>query len=136
MLHQENFEVRDNELDAQGVVNNANYFVYMAHARHKYIALLGLNFDEMARRGQNCFLISSTIEFKQPLRSGNKFYIISKLMPEGKIKFAFKQQIFREDKMLIAEGYNICVCIDETNRRRPYIPQKIAEILAKSILTK
>ena len=38
------FEVRDNEIDIQGVVNNANYFIYMAHARHKFLSEI-LKFD-------------------------------------------------------------------------------------------
>ena len=53
-MHKEIFEVRDNELDIQGVVNNANYFIYMAHAR-QYIHEIGLNFAEMAQSGKNVF---------------------------------------------------------------------------------
>ena len=126
-----NFEVRDNELDAQGVVNNANYFIYMAHARHQYAKKLGLDFVEMANNGQNLFLISSNIEFKQSLKSNDFFMVTSEVVLEGKIKFAFKQQIIKNDDTIIVNGYNICVCIDETNRRRPYIPQQILDNLIK-----
>ncbi|QGO66637.1 hypothetical protein Psal073_01594 [Piscirickettsia salmonis] len=29
-------EVKDSELDAQAIVNNAVYFTYLEHTRHKY----------------------------------------------------------------------------------------------------
>ena len=47
MEYRVEFEVRDNEIDIQGVVNNANYFIYMAHARHKFLSeILGNLFCE------------------------------------------------------------------------------------------
>ena len=65
-------EVRDNEIDIQGVVNNANYFIYMAHARHKFLKeVLDIDFIEMAKSNMNLFLINSNIEFKKPLEGVN-----------------------------------------------------------------
>jgi acyl-CoA thioester hydrolase len=134
-MHTVDFEVRDSELDAQGVVNNAYYFIYMAHARHKYIAKLGIDFVEMAKQGQNLFLIASNLEFKQSLKSGENFTVTSELVPEGKIKFAFKQTIAKSDGSVVATGHNICVCIDETNRRRPYLPELISKAITRNVDT-
>lgn len=133
-MHQVIFEVRDNELDAQGVVNNSNHFIYMAHARHKFVEELGIDFVEMAKAGQNLFLIASNLEFKQPLKSKDQFIVESELVAESKIKFAFKQTIKILDGTVIANGYNICVCIDENNRRRPYMPEKIAQAITNNEL--
>ena len=36
-LYKLEFEVRDNEVDMQGVVSNGNYYIYFAHARHKFL---------------------------------------------------------------------------------------------------
>jgi acyl-CoA thioester hydrolase len=105
----------------------------MAHARHKYIAKLGIDFVEMAQQGQNLFLIASNLEFKQSLKSGENFTVTSALVPEGKIKFAFKQKITKSDGSIVATGYNICVCIDETNRRRPYLPEIISRVLTHNV---
>lgn len=124
-MHTVSFEVRDSELDAQGVVNNANYFVYMEHARHKFAESVGLHFVEMAKAGQNLFLISSQIDFKQSLRSMDSFVIETILVLEGRVRFGFKQAVKRSDGTLVALGYNVCVCIDENNRRRPYIPEQV-----------
>src|SRR5579863_6233757 len=105
----ENFEVRDNELDVQGVVNNANYFVYMAHARHKYVESIGINFVEMAHKKQNLFLIRAELDFKSPLKGGDKFFIETTIIPEGKIRFAFHQVVKKLDSTIVAIGHNICV---------------------------
>ncbi|MGB4191543.1 MAG: acyl-CoA thioesterase [Rickettsiales bacterium] len=123
-------EVRDNEIDIQGVVNNANYFIYMAHARHKFLQEeLKIDFIEMAKANQNLFLINATIEFKKPLLPNQKFYITCKLVPEGRIRFTFEQEIrLSSDNSLIAKGLNVGVCMDG-NKNRPYVPEAIVEYL-------
>jgi|TARA_B110000503_G_C6889687_1_gene306195 acyl-CoA thioester hydrolase len=124
------FEVRDNEIDIQGVVNNANYFIYMAHARHKFLKeILAIDFIDMAKANQNLFLISSKIDFKKPLLPNDKFYITCKLIPEGRVRFIFEQEVrLSSNDSLIAKGVNIGVCMDG-NRNRPYIPEAIEEYL-------
>ncbi len=129
MEYKVEFEVRDNEIDIQGVVNNANYFIYMAHARHKFLnEILKIDFIEMAKDKQNLFLISAKIDFKKPLLPNDKFYITCKLIPEGKIRFVFEQEVRLYDNTLIAIGYNTGVCIDG-NKNKPYVPKKILEYL-------
>lgn len=120
------FEVRDNEIDIQGVVNNSNYYIYLAHARHKYAKDIGISFSKMAEEMQFLFLLESKIEFKKSLRSEDKFYVTCRLVPEGARKFAFEQEIRKiEDNLLIAKSYNVCACIDGNNRNRPYLPECI-----------
>jgi len=125
-MYKEFFEVRDNEVDAQGVVNNANYFIYMSHARHKYLDGIGINFHEMAKNNQQLFLTSSNIEFKKSLGANNKFYISCKMIKSGSIRICFEQEIRLVDTdELIAKAQNIGVCMDG-NKKRPYIPEHIS----------
>ncbi len=122
-MYKELFEVRDNEIDAQGVVNNANYYIYMAHTRHKYLDTIGINFHEMALHNQMLFLVSSNILFKKPLKANDKFYVTCKMSKSGAIRICFEQEIrLLETDELIATGSNIGVCMDG-NRKRPYIPE-------------
>ena len=124
-MYKEYFEVRDNEIDAQGVVNNANYYVYMAHARHKYLNNIGINFHEMTMNNQQLFLISSSIEFKKPLVANSQFYISCKMLKSGSIRICFEQEIrLVQSDELIAKAQNIGVCMDG-NKKRPYIPEQI-----------
>ena len=125
-VYQLEFEVRDNEIDIQGVVNNSNYLIYLAHARHQYVKQLGVSFSKWSEDKQYLFLVKTEIEFKKPLRSEDKFYVTCKLVPEGKVRFAFIQEIIKlPDNLLIAKAHNTCVCIDGNNRNRPYLPEII-----------
>jgi acyl-CoA thioester hydrolase len=127
-IFQEKFEVRDNEIDIQGVVNNSNYYVYFAHARHKYAKKIGISFSKMAEAKQLLFLVESRIEFKKALKSEDEFYVSCELKPEGASRFAFEQEIRKvQGNVLVAKAYNICVCIDGNNRNRPYIPDLIKQ---------
>lgn len=120
------FEVRDNELDMQGIVNNANYYIYLAHARHQFLKSIGISFSEMATANQNLVLISSTIEFKQPLKAEEKFYVTCKMRLDGKVRIAFEQEIRKiENDVLVVKSDNIGVCLDGNNRNRPYLPDII-----------
>ena len=124
------FEVRDNEIDIQGVVNNANYFIYMAHARHVFLKeILKIDFIEMAKANLNLFLVNSNIDFKKPLLPNDKFYVTCKLIPEGKIRFVFEQEVrLSANDALIAKGLNTGVCMDG-NKNRPFIPEVMVKFL-------
>jgi len=121
------FEVRDNEVDLQGVVNNANYFIYLAHTRHKFLKYIGVSFSKMAEEKQYLLLTSSNIEFKRSLIAEDKFYVTCKMVPEGTVRFGFEQEIKKLDdkETLIVKSYNVAACIDGNNRNRPYIPDII-----------
>ena len=131
MVYIVEFEVRDNEIDIQGVVNNANYFVYMEHTRHQFLKdILNIDFIAMAKENLNLFLISSNIEFKKPLLPNDKFYVTCKLYREGRIRFAFEQEIrLSSSDLLIAKGLNIGVCMDG-NKNKPFIPDALTGYLA------
>lgn len=62
-------EVRDYELDVQGIVNNACYLNYFEHARHRYINQLGVDFIQWHQRGFDLVVVESNIKYKQPLTS-------------------------------------------------------------------
>ena len=121
-------EVRNNEVDLQGIVNNSNYFVYMAHARHSQLKGLGVDFAKYHEEGYDLVLCSSHIEYKAPLVSGDWFVCSSKVELMGKIRFKFTQEVRRKsDDKLMATGEYIATCI--TSNGRPKIPQSLKDAL-------
>lgn len=136
-LYKLNFEVRDNELDIQGIVNNANYSIYFAHARHKFIKEIGISFAKMAEEKQLLVLVSTHVEFKRPLKAEDTFYVTCKLVPEGTLRFAFEQEIRKiEDDTLMAKSFNIAACLDGNNRNRPYLPEIIKKYFPMADINK
>ena len=121
-------EVRDNETDLQGIVNNANYFIYMAHTRHKHLKVLGFDFAEVAQQGYNLVLVHTDISFKDSLKSGDRFSVTSKIETKGKIRVAFIQKVIREfDNKVVAEATNTATCI-HTQTGRPKFPEEIKRL--------
>ena len=121
-------EVRDNETDLQGIVNNANYFIYMAHTRHKHLKMLGVDFAEVAQKGYNLVLVHTDMSFKDSLKSGDRFSVTSKIETKGKIRMAFIQKVIREfDKKVVAEAINTATCI-HTQTGRPKFPEEIKRL--------
>ena len=129
-LKRVSFEVRDSELDVQGRVNNANYFHYLEHARHQGLKAIGCSFSKLAAEKQYAVLLSTSVEFKQPLLPEEQFFVDTKLVPHSKIRFAFKQEIRKKaDDSLVLTAENICVFIDGNNNNRPYMPFFIKQCL-------
>ncbi|MDA3891129.1 MAG: acyl-CoA thioesterase [Salinivirgaceae bacterium] len=88
------FKVRDYECDLQGVVNNSVYQNYLEHTRHEFLESMGVSFAELFEKGIMAVVARADIQFKTPLKSGDKF--ISKLNVEKEgIKYLFHQDIYR-----------------------------------------
>lgn len=121
-------EVRDNETDLQGIVNNSNYFVYMAHTRHKHLKMLGVDFAEVARQGYNLVLVNTDISFKDSLKSGDLYYVTSKIETKGRIRVVFFQRVIRKsDKKVVAEATNTTTCL-HVQTGRPKYPEEIKKL--------
>lgn len=89
-------EARDYECDIQGIVNNANYLHYTEHTRHKFIQTLGLNFAELHNDGIDVVVARMNLQYKTPLRGGDKFISRLRMTKEG-IRYVFHQDILRAD---------------------------------------
>lgn len=126
-IFQMEMEVRDYELDAEGIVNNANYLHYLEHTRHGFCIKNGISFAEMQAQGVIPVLNRVEIDYKTPLKSGDKF--ISKLWVERKgVRFVFHQDIFRiPDNTVVVSAIVSCVCLSEGKLDRGEMLAKIFE---------
>ena len=106
-------EVRDSELDLQGIVNNGNYFVYMEHARHKHLKSLDLDFKKLHDAGYDLVLSEVQMKFKAPLVSGDDFITSSQMEKKGRVRVLVKQSITREsDNQIINEAVFTITCVN------------------------
>ena len=105
-------KVRDYECDLQGIVNNANYQHYMEHSRHELLEKLGVNFGKLHEDGIDAMVAKITIEYKIPLRSGDKFIVGINLKRQGP-KIVFYQDIYRlSDGKLCTKGEVDTICVE------------------------
>jgi acyl-CoA thioester hydrolase len=121
-------EVRVNETDLQGIVNNANYFIYMTHARHLYLKSKGIDLAKLHKDGLDLVLVHTDISFKASLKSDDDFIVTSIMKPNGKIRFDFEQEVIRKsDGKVVASAVNTAACIDRTTGR-PIVPEFLQKL--------
>ena len=89
------FEVRDYECDLEGFVNNAVYLSYLEHARHSYLRTQGLNFAQLHEQGCDLVMTRAEIDYKIPLRSGDRFVVRLNLGRQSRLRFVFEQAVHR-----------------------------------------
>jgi acyl-CoA thioester hydrolase len=121
------FQVRDYELDMQGIVNNGVYFNYLEHARHEYLQAKGVDFAALTRDGIHLVVIRSELDYKAPLKSGDRFVVEVTTERLGKVRFGFRQRVIRlEDDKVMLEGLITGTALNE--RGRPYISPAIESL--------
>ncbi|NOX42530.1 MAG: acyl-CoA thioesterase [Gammaproteobacteria bacterium] len=124
-----NFKVRDYECDIQGVVNNSVYQNYLEHTRHEYLLESGIDFADLAKKNINLVVVRAELDYKFPLRSGEKFWVGLNLHRPSKVRFEFSQDIYRDlDEKLILSAKITGTSINE--RGRPFIPDEIANLFS------
>lgn len=129
-IFQYKMKVRDYELDAQGIVNNANYQHYYEVARHEFLEMCGLNFVDLHNKGIDAIVSSVHIKYKRSLLSGDEFNVTVNLEKKG-IRYYFNQTIVRiSDNQVCSEGRIEVACI---SNGRPIKPDVFDEVFAAYI---
>ena len=106
-------KVRDYECDIQGVVNNANYQHYLEYARHEFLEYIGGSFSQMHNRGFDFMVSKVTLEYKRPLRGGDKFVVCINTCRKG-AKLIFLQDIYNlADGALMLKGEIDVICLKD-----------------------
>lgn len=120
-------KVRDYELDAQGIVNNANYQHYYEVTRHEFLESCGVSFMEVHNQGIDPIVSSITIKYKNSLVGSDEFLCTINLEKKG-IRYYFNQQIIRlPDNVLCSEARVEVVCLINGKVGRPDLFDKILE---------
>ena len=96
-------DVRDYEVDIEGIVNHAVYLNYMEHTRHLFCREAGFPFNEMHDRGIDPVAARIEIDYRTPLRMTDRFVSCLDIGREGPL-FVFDQWIYRADGVLAAHG--------------------------------
>lgn len=122
-------KVRDYELDMQGIVNNGVYFNYLEHARHEYLLQQQIDFAALTDAGIHLVVIRSELDYKQSLRSGDRYVVEVSVERISKVKFGFRQRVIRlSDEKVCVEGLVIGTALNQ--RGRPSIIPEIEALFS------
>lgn len=101
-------KVRDYEVDAEGIVNNAIYLHYFEHTRHEFCEHAGMSFAQMHAQGIDPVLNRVEVDYRTPLHLGERFISCLNLTRKG-ARFIFIQDIYNADGQLVVSGKVSCV---------------------------
>jgi acyl-CoA thioester hydrolase len=122
-------KVRDYELDAQGVVNNAVYLNYLEHCRHEFLLSRGIDFNRAAAEGINLVVVRCELDYRAPLRGGDAFRVSLALERFSRLRFAFLQEIRRlGDGRQVLVGRTIGTAVNA--KGRPILPADLERLLS------
>lgn len=110
-------KVRDYEVDAEGIVNNAIYLHYLEHTRHEFCDQAGLSFREMHSRGIDPVLSRVEIDYKTPLGLGENFVSKLNLSRRGPL-YVFQQDIYKTDGTPVVKALVSVACLENGHLSR------------------
>jgi len=128
-------EVRDYEVDFQGIVNNASYMNFLDQARSKYLESLGFDIVTIAQQGINIVLYESCLKFKHSLRFRDEYTVKTKLSRTSRFKLLMLQTITNTRTGVIyveAENYLCCV---NTKTGKPCMHQAFEKLAIENNTT-
>ena len=124
-------QVRDYEVDSQGIVNNAIYLHYLEHTRHLFCENAGTSFRELQMEGIDPVLRKVEIEYLTPLTLGDSVLSRVYLTHEG-ARFVFHHEMFRLPELTpVVKGKCVIVCLENHKLTRgDILAQKFAKVIS------
>lgn len=103
-------KVRDYEVDAEGIVNNAIYLHYMELTRHEFCEMAGFTFRDMHASGLDPVVTKIEISYRNSLGLGDSMVSCLNISRKG-ARFLFQQDIFSPDGKLIITAIVHVACL-------------------------
>ncbi|KZZ82722.1 YbgC/FadM family acyl-CoA thioesterase [Bacillus sp. SJS] len=110
-------EVRYSETDQMGIVYHANYLVWMEIGRTKLIEDLGFSYAAMEEEGILSPVIDINIEYKKPLKYGQKAIIHTWVQEYSGVKVVYGYEMFTPDGELAIKATSSHVCVKKESFR-------------------
>ncbi len=116
------------DTDHGGVVYYANYLKYMERARTEFLRDLSLELDSLESTSNVLFAVTEVhVHYRNPARFNDALMVESQLMEAHAARLAFRQNIYRKNKVMI-EGDIHLACIDRSGRPKR-IPDDVMRVL-------
>jgi acyl-CoA thioester hydrolase len=125
--------VRFSETDAQGIVHNAAYLVWLEIARIDYLARFPGGYKGLVEEhGVDVTTVEAFVRYRRPTRFDDALRIWSRTSDVRGARFRFEYAIERVDEPgeVVADGWTGHACVDAATLRPLRLPEWLAEALA------
>jgi len=116
-------EVRDYEIDMQGIVHHSVYVNYLEYARSKLAKTKGIDVHQLHAQGFDIVVANLNIDYKSPLQPTTCFYVNTTMRQVGRLRLVFDQEIRRQpDDSLVLTATITCAILN-LKTMRPCMPE-------------
>jgi acyl-CoA thioester hydrolase len=124
--------VRYNEVDAQGVVNNAVYLVWFEIARIAYLARVPGGYRGLVERGVDATNVAAYVRYRAPCRFEDRLRVHTRTADLRGARFRFEYTVERlnEPGGVVADGWTAHACVDARTFRPTRVPSWLADAMA------
>jgi acyl-CoA thioester hydrolase len=125
--------VRFSETDAQGVVHNAAYLVWLEIARIDYLARFPGGYKGLVEEhGVDVTTVEAYVRYRAPARFDDRLRIWARTTDVRGARFRFEYELERLSGPpgTVAEGYTAHACVDAATLRPVRVPPWLVETLA------
>lgn len=112
------------DTDAGEIVYYANYLRFLERARTEYLRHLGFPRIETIDPDAMFVVHKVNVHYRSPARLDDELTVTASLSRIGKTTLHFKQQVLRDDSLLVDAEVQVA-CIGKQNRRPRRLPQKL-----------
>lgn len=121
--------VYSHDCDASGRVNETTFLRFFERARWEQLSL-DPGADVFSKQGAWPVVVKATIEFHQPVRSGDRLLIDTTLTHHGRTSFSLHQTARGRAGVVVVDADLVLVCVNGSGQPVP-VPQPVSNFLGR-----
>ncbi len=134
-MHSFRIKIYYEDTDAGGVVYYANYLRFMERGRTELLSDKGIDVAEFHGKGYFFPVVHVDIHYRRPAKLGEIIEVATEVVEITNITITFKQEIFRDDAVLVGQPLN-SPASTETENPKEYPPSWPHYFLIEKIMYK
>ncbi len=123
--YRSDIQLRFNDTDALGHLNNSSFFLYAELARIEFFGAIGSSVDGL-------ILAHISLDFRRQVVFGEEVYVLTEVEKLGNSSISLKQQVIAKGK-LAAEIASVIVLFDYQTQKPTRIPDELRDRLLSPV---
>jgi thioesterase-3 len=126
-------QVKPEDIDSMGHMNNSKYLKYLTLGRTDWYLKAGYPMERFFESDLGRVVVNICINFHKEALEGEKLLIVTSVKSYRKSSFVLYQEIFNERNQIISDANVTNVIFNRKTRKSEEIPAKLLSFIEKSI---